>query len=107
MSRIDIVAVVSPTTVPAVAAGESIKEFYVLAVQLKRKDYEEKNIAMLSKLIFFIAETKGSMDSMELRGVEKAKIDCAKKLFNEMSNSSVRYHEVNSYEKLMEVMQSL
>ncbi len=51
VSRIDIVAVVSPTTVPAIAAGEDIKEFYVLAVQLKRKDYEEKNIAMLSKLI--------------------------------------------------------
>ena len=51
VSRIDIVAVVSPTTVPAVAAGESIKEFYVLAVLLKRKDYDEKNIAMLSKLI--------------------------------------------------------
>lgn len=51
VSRIDIVAVVSPTTVPAVAAGEDIKEFYVLAVQLKKKDYEEKNIAMLSKLI--------------------------------------------------------
>lgn len=51
VSRIDIVAVVSPTTVPAVAAGESIKEFYVLAVQLKRRDYDEKNIAMLSKLI--------------------------------------------------------
>ena len=34
VSRIDIVAVVSPTTVPGVAAGESIKEFYVLAVQL-------------------------------------------------------------------------
>ena len=51
VSRIDIVTVVSPTTVPAIAAGENIKEFYVLAVQLKRKDYDEKNIAMLSKLI--------------------------------------------------------
>lgn len=51
VSRIDIVAVVSPTTVPAVAFGEDIKEFYVLAVHLKRKDYDEKNIAMLSKLI--------------------------------------------------------
>ena len=51
VSRIDIVAVVSPTTVPAVAAGENIKELYVLAVQLKRKEYDEKNIAMLSKLI--------------------------------------------------------
>lgn len=51
VSRIDIVAVVSPTTVPAVAAGENIKEFYVLAVLLKRRDYEVKNIVMLSKLI--------------------------------------------------------
>lgn len=51
VSRIDIVAVVSPTTVPAIASGEDIKEFYVLEVQLKKKDYDEKNIAMLSKLI--------------------------------------------------------
>ena len=51
VSRIDIVAVVSPTTVPAIASGEDIKEFYVLDVQLKKKDYDEKNVAMLSKLI--------------------------------------------------------
>ena len=51
ISRIDIVAVVSPSTVPAVAHGENIKEFYVLAVQLKRKDYDAKNIALLSRLI--------------------------------------------------------
>ena len=51
VSRIDIVAVVSPTTVPAIASGVDIKEFYVLEVQLKKKDYDEKNIAMLSKLI--------------------------------------------------------
>lgn len=51
IARIDIVAVVSPTTVPAVAEGENIKEFYVLAVQLKHKDYDSKNITMLSRLI--------------------------------------------------------
>ena len=51
IARIDIVAVVSPSTVPAVAQGENIKEFYVLAVQLKHKDYDSKNIAMLSRLI--------------------------------------------------------
>ena len=51
IARIDIVAVVSPTTVPAIAEGENIKEFYVLAVQLKHKDYDSKNIAMLSRLI--------------------------------------------------------
>lgn len=51
VSRIDIVAVVSSTTVPAFAAGDNIKEFYVLDVQLKKKDYDEKNVAMLSKLI--------------------------------------------------------
>ena len=51
IARIDIVAVVSPSTVPAVAQGENIKEFYVLAVQLKHKDYDAKNIALLSRLI--------------------------------------------------------
>ena len=59
------------------------------------------------KHIFFIAETKGSMDSMQLKGVERAKIDCAKKLFNEMSTSKVRYHEVNGYDALLDVMKTL
>ena len=46
-----------------------------------------------AKHIFFIAETKGSLDSMKLRGVEKAKIACAKKLiesFNEMMKEKAR-----------------
>ena len=51
ISRIDIVAVVSTSTVPAVAPGENIKEFYVLAVQLKRKEYDAKNITLLSRFI--------------------------------------------------------
>lgn len=57
--------------------------------------------------IFFIAETKGPMDSMQLKSVEKAKIDCAKKLFNELSTSNVRYHEVSNYDKLLEVMKNI
>ena len=51
ISRIDIVAVVSSATVPALGVGEEVKEFYVLAVQLKRKEYDNKNIALLTKLI--------------------------------------------------------
>lgn len=59
------------------------------------------------KHIFFIAETKGSMDSMQLKGLEKAKIECAKKLFNNISTSKVRYHEVNSYDALLDVMKKI
>lgn len=44
------------------------------------------------------------MDSLDLRGIENAKIACAKKLFNEMSDSDVRYGAVNSYEELLGVM---
>jgi hypothetical protein len=51
IARIDIVAVVSTSTVPALNAGTEVKEFYLLAVQLKRKDYDSKNIALLTKLI--------------------------------------------------------
>lgn len=56
------------------------------------------------KHIYFIAETKGTMESMQFRKIEKAKIDCAKKLFNEISTSNVKYHDVDSYQSLLDVM---
>ena len=59
------------------------------------------------KHIFFIAETKGTMESLELRPIEQAKISCAKKLFNEMSTSNVKYHDVDSYQRLLNIMNSL
>ncbi len=65
------------------------------------------NDKMGIKHVFFIAETKGSMDSMQLKGVEKAKIDCAKKLFNNVSTSNVRYGCVDSYGSLLEVMKGI
>ena len=51
VSRMTLVNVVSPHTVPALAEGSEIKSFYVLSVQLKRKDYDAKNITMLARLI--------------------------------------------------------
>ena len=51
VARMDIVAVISPTTVSALGAGSEVKEFYVVAVQLKRKDYEAKNLSLLFRLI--------------------------------------------------------
>ena len=57
------------------------------------------------KHIFFVAETKGSLESMELRGVEKAKIACARKLFNEVSTGNIRYDAVASYDDLLNKVQ--
>ena len=51
ISRIDIVNVISPSTVPGLKEGERVKEFYVLLVTLKRQHYDEKNILLLTKLI--------------------------------------------------------
>lgn len=59
------------------------------------------------KHIFFIAETKGSMSSMELSAIEKAKIECAEKLFNSISSSNVKYHKVASYQDLLDAIHSL
>ena len=56
------------------------------------------------KHIYFIAETKGSMNSLELRDVEKAKIECAKKHFSCISNDDVKYDVVDSYDKLIEIV---
>ena len=59
------------------------------------------------KHIFFIAETKGTLDSLQLRPVEKAKIRCARKLFNEISTENVVYHDVDSYQELLNIMPSI
>lgn len=56
------------------------------------------------KHIFFVAETKGTMETLNLRPIEQAKISCAKKLFNEMSTSKVVYHDVDSYQSLLNIM---
>ena len=56
------------------------------------------------KYIYFIAETKGSMNSMELREVEKSKIECARKHFACLSNNDVKYDVVDSYESLINML---
>ena len=59
------------------------------------------------KHIFFIAETKGSMSSMELSAIERAKIACAEKLFNSISTAKVKYHKVATYKDLVDGMNSI
>lgn len=54
------------------------------------------------KHIYFVAETKGSMQTMDLRPIEKAKIDCAEKLFCKLSNELVKFSGVKNYQDLMD-----
>ena len=54
------------------------------------------------KHIYFVAETKGTMNSMQLRLVEESKIHCAKEHFKAISNENVVYDVVDSYEALMQ-----
>lgn len=56
------------------------------------------------KYVYFIAETKGSMDSMELRDVEKAKIECARRHFECLCSDTVKYDIVDSYESLINLL---
>ena len=63
------------------------------------------------KHVYFVAETKGSMSSLELRGKEKGKIECAKKLFEQLNdkiqqqgNEGITYGTVNSFDKLMNIV---
>lgn len=54
------------------------------------------------KHIYFVAESKGSMDSMQFRLAEESKIHCAREHFRAISNGSVVYDVVDSYEALLE-----
>ena len=56
------------------------------------------------KYIYFIAETKGSMESMQLKKIEDAKIQCAKKLFSKLNGGMVHYDVADTYQHLMDIM---
>ena len=60
------------------------------------------------KHIYFVAETKGSMSSMNLRPIEHAKIECARKFFLEINRrinpEHVKYDVVTDFGKLMGIV---
>ena len=62
ISRIVIVNEISPSRIN-IPAGEEVGSFFVLLVALKKKDFDEKTIAALSKLIpqniLFVLEFEG------------------------------------------------
>lgn len=53
------------------------------------------------KHIYFVAETKGSMSSMQLRMIDDAKIHCAREHFKAISSGNVKYDVIDSYESLI------
>lgn len=54
------------------------------------------------KHIYFVAETKGSLDTLQLREIESAKIECARRHFHAISSENVKYDVVTNYQDLME-----
>ncbi|HNY32756.1 MAG TPA: DEAD/DEAH box helicase family protein [Fibrobacteria bacterium] len=56
------------------------------------------------KHVYFVAETKGSLSSLDLREVEKAKIGCARKFFAKIASDQVKYDVVDTYAKLRELV---
>ncbi|HDO7806526.1 TPA: hypothetical protein P5J16_003068 [Legionella pneumophila] len=62
------------------------------------------------KHIYFVAETKGTMSSLQLREIEQHKIECARRFFyclnNNLNENRVKYDVVDSFSRLMEVIGS-
>ncbi|HBP6900921.1 DEAD/DEAH box helicase family protein [Legionella pneumophila serogroup 1] len=62
------------------------------------------------KHIYFVAETKGTMSSLQLREIEQHKINCARKFFHRLNKNinenKVRYDVIDSFFALMNVVSS-
>ena len=56
------------------------------------------------KHIYFVAETKGTLSSMELRKIEECKINCAQKFFAGITTDQVKYDVVSDYAQLMDIV---
>ena len=60
------------------------------------------------KHLFFVAETKGSLESFDLRGIENSKIACAKQLFNQLDLADgTRYEQATTYQTLLDEVKAL
>lgn len=57
------------------------------------------------KHIYFVAETKGSENTNDLRGIEALKIHCAKEHFKSISNGEVKFDVIATYDKLRDIAQ--
>src|SRR5690606_11663723 len=60
------------------------------------------------KHVYFVAETKGSMSTLQLKGVENAKIECARRFFESLNGKTgtdgVKYDVVTEYSELMQLV---
>jgi type III restriction enzyme len=60
------------------------------------------------KHVYFVAETKGSMSTLQLKGIEDAKIECARKFFKSLNDrvgaEEVVYDVVDTFEHLLQVV---
>jgi type III restriction enzyme len=54
------------------------------------------------KHIYFVAETKGSMSTLELRKIEEARISCAREHFKKIGADLVTFDKVDSYKTLLD-----
>ncbi len=86
-----------PQKMGGTATREGLKEFNLLFCL---------NYSVTVKHIYFVAETKGTMETLSLKPIEKAKIHCAKKLFEKLSGEDVVYDTVDSYQHLLDIMES-
>lgn len=62
--------------------------------------FDEKDV----KYIYFIAETKGKLGSLDIRGREDIKINCAKKLYETLSSENLKYDVITNYEGLLGIV---
>ena len=52
------------------------------------------------KYVYFIAETKGTMESLQLKGIEEQKINYAKKHFDALGHADIKYDVIKTYQDL-------
>ena len=75
------------------------KRIWLAYYDAVRGKYEQGN-----EKLYFVYESKGTDNVQELRGIEKHKIDCAKKHFKAISGDDVIYDWVDTYERLMDIV---
>jgi type III restriction enzyme len=82
--------------------GAKSRNYFSMRFKGAESRFQEDKV----KHIYFVAETKGNLESLELRKAEDLKIHCAREHFKAISSDSVKYEVIDNYKTLLDVVMS-
>lgn len=93
----------------SVEVGGSFGAFWALGGGTKFSKRRRRTCSLVGPRVYFVAEARGSLSTLELKGAEGAKTECASRFFDSLNKNGqdITYNAVTNYAELMQLFSAL